>query len=128
MCLFHWKKFDHATTFGSFRVSDLSGHTAHSIFGHGLHNVVVSKSLSTTVENKGVLCTRCSQLGGTQPTPPPPPLKFSFIEFKGFPRQDLRSPDRGGPRSAMGLCEHDKMMYNKIDYGTLRWIVDFILS
>ena len=25
MCLFHWKKFDHATTFGSFRVSDLSG-------------------------------------------------------------------------------------------------------
>ena len=29
MCLFHWKKFDHATTFGSFCVSDLSGHTAH---------------------------------------------------------------------------------------------------
>ena len=24
-----WKKFDHTTTFGSFRVSDLSGHTAH---------------------------------------------------------------------------------------------------
>ena len=28
----------------------------------------------------------------------------------------------------MGLCEHDKMMYKKLDYGMLRWIVDFILS
>ena len=26
-----WKKFDHATTFGSFRVSDLSGHTAQMV-------------------------------------------------------------------------------------------------
>ena len=28
----------------------------------------------------------------------------------------------------MGFCEHDKMMYKKLDYGMLRWIVDFILS
>ena len=28
----------------------------------------------------------------------------------------------------MGLCEHDKMMYKKLDYGMLRWIVDFTLS
>ena len=27
----------------------------------------------------------------------------------------------------MGLCEHDKMMYKikKLDYGMLRWIVDY---
>ena len=28
----------------------------------------------------------------------------------------------------MVLCEHDKMMYKKLHYGMLRWIVDFILS
>ena len=27
----------------------------------------------------------------------------------------------------MGLCEHYKMMYKKLDYGMLRWIVVFIL-
>ena len=26
-------------------------------------------------------------------------VSFSFIEFKGFPRQDLRSPDRGDLRN-----------------------------
>ena len=26
-------------------------------------------------------------------------FSFSFIEFKGFPRQDLRSPDRGDLRN-----------------------------
>ena len=39
MCLLHWKKFDHATTFGSFRVSDLSGHTAQVFRGFTSHRL-----------------------------------------------------------------------------------------
>ena len=30
---------------------------------------------------------------------------FCFIEFKGFPRQDLRSPDRGDLRNGFVVCD-----------------------
>ena len=30
---------------------------------------------------------------------------FYFIEFKGFPRQDLRSPDRGDLRNGFVVCD-----------------------
>ena len=47
----------------------------------------------------------------------------------GFPRQDLRSPDRGDLRNGfaiMNMIDDDKVMYNKLDYGMLLWIVDYI--
>ena len=32
-------------------------------------------------------------------------LFVCFIEFKGFPRQDLRSPDRGDLRNGFVVCD-----------------------
>ena len=51
-------------------------------------------------------------------------MEFTVLNLKDFPGRTWEVLIEG--ISTMGLCEHDKVMYKKLDYGILRWIVDYM--